>query len=101
MRGSSRAITGWIERIALAAGDVPEGKAIRIRVTGAKVLTFGKGSSVDICFEIAPHDKWPDAAAFDAHRGDDAPTNGASTSFGDMKDSPLDGPAEAAADAWA
>jgi hypothetical protein len=104
LRGSSRAITGWIARIALAAGDVPEGKAIRIRVTGAKVLTFGKGSSVDIGFEIAPRDKWPDVAAFDEHRRDDAPTDGASgasKAFGDMKDSPLGGPAKAAADAWA
>jgi len=101
LRGSSRAITGWIGRIALAAGDVPEGKVIRIRVTDAKVLTFGKGSSVDIGFEIAPREMWPDVAAFDAHRGDDAPTNGASKTFSDMKDSPLDGPAKAAADAWA
>ena len=104
LRGSSRAITGWIGRIALAAGDVPEGKVIRIRVTDAKVLTFGKGSSVDIGFEIAPQDKWPDAAAFDDHRGDDEPTDGASgasANFADMKDSPLDGPAKASADAWA
>ena len=101
LRGSSRAITGFIARVALAAGDVPVGKAVRVRITGAKVLRFGKGSSVDLGFEIAPRDRWPDVAIFDAHRGDDAPTDGASKAFSDMKDSPLDRPAEAAADAWA
>ena len=101
LRGSSRAITGFIARVALAAGDVPVGKAVRVRITGAKVLKFGKGSSVDLGFEIAPRDKWPAVTAFDDHRGDDAPTNGATKSFSDMKDSPLDGPAKAAADAWA
>ena len=100
LRGSSRAITGWIARVALAAGDVPASKAVRVRLNGVKMLKFGKGSSVDIGFEIAPRDKWPDVAAFDAHRGDDAPTDGASKAFGDMPDSPLDEPATAAADAW-
>ena len=104
LRGSSRAITGFIARIALAAGGVPAGKAVRIRITGAKVMKFGKGTSAEIGFEIAPQEKWPDVAAFDDHRGDDAPTDGASgasKAFGDMKDSPLDKPAKAAADAWA
>jgi hypothetical protein len=104
LRGSSRCITGLVARIAEAAGAVPEGKAVRVRVTGASVKTFGKGSSAEIGFEIAPRDKWPDVVAFDAHRGDDAPTDGASgasKAFSDMKDSPLDGSAKAAADAWA
>ncbi len=100
LRGSSRAITGFITRIAQAAGDVPEGKAVRVRITGARVVTIGKGTSVAIDFEIAPRDKWPDVAAFDAHRGDDAVVDGASANFVDMKDSPLDGPAEAAANNW-
>ena len=101
LRGSSRAITGFIARVALAAGDVPVGKAVRVRITGAKVLKFGKGSSVDLGFEIAPRDKWPDVTAFDEHRGDDAAADGASGAFGNMKDSPLDGPVGAAADEWA
>jgi len=104
LRGSSRAITGFITRIAQAAGNVPAGKAVRIRITGAKVMKFGKGTSAEIGFEIAPQDKWPDVAAFDDHRGDDTPTDGASdasNAFGDMKESPLGGPAKAAADAWA
>ena len=102
LRGSSRAITGFITRIAEAAGDVPEGKAVRARITGAKVVSIGKGTSVNLGFEIAPADRWPDVAAFDEHRGDDAATDGtsgASKAFGDMKDSPLDG-AKAAADEW-
>ncbi len=103
LRGSSRAITGFIARIAQAAGDVPEGKAVRVRITGARVVKIGKGTSAEIGFEIAPRDKWPDVAAFDAHRGDDTPTDdasGASKAFGDMSDSPLDAPAKAAAAAW-
>jgi hypothetical protein len=101
LRGSSRAITGFIVRVAQAAGEIPDGKAVRIRLTGARVVKIGKGTSAEIGFEIAPRDKWPDVVAFDDHRGDDAPTDGASANFADMKDSPLDGPAEAAADAWA
>ena len=101
LRGSSRAVTSFIARVASAAGDVPEGKAVRVRLNGVKMLKFGKGSSVDIGFDIAPRDGWPDVATFDAHRRDDASTNGASSAFGDMADSPLDGPAEATADDWA
>ena len=37
LRGSSRAVTGFIARVALAAGDIPDGKAVRIRLTGARV----------------------------------------------------------------
>ena len=104
LRGSSRAITGFIARIAEAAGAVPDGKAVRVRLTGARVVKIGKGTSAEINFEIAPRDKWPAVSIFDEHRGDDAATDdasGASKAFVDMKDSPLDGPAEAAADAWA
>ena len=104
LRGSSRAITGFIARIAEAAGAVPDGKAVRVRLTGARVVKIGKGTSAEINFEIAPRDKWPAVSIFDEHRGDDAPTDGASGAsgaFSDMKDSPLDGPAKAAADAWA
>ena len=108
LRGSSRAIIGFIVRIAEAAGAVPEGKAVRVRVTGARVKTIGKGTSAEIGFEIAPKDKWPDVAAFDEHRDAPeptaapatSPTDGASKSFSDMKDSPLDGPAKAAGDDW-
>ncbi len=100
LRGSSRAITGFITRIAQAAGDVPAGKAVRVRITGARVVKIGKGTSAEIGFEIAPRDKWPAVTAFDAHRGDDAAAAGASKAFADMKDSPLDGPAEAAANEW-
>ena len=71
LRGSSRAVTGFIAKIAAAAGDIPEGKAVRVRLTGARVVKIGKGTSADIGFEVAPADKWPDATAFDAHR--DAP----------------------------
>ena len=109
LRGSSRAITGFIARIAEAAGAVPDSKAVRIRLTGARVVKIGKGTSAEISFEIAPQDKWPAVAAFDEHR--DAPDtpeaapatsapNGASANFADMKDSPLDGHVEADADAW-
>jgi hypothetical protein len=109
LRGSSRAITGFIARIAEAAGAVPAGKAVRIRLTGVRVVKIGKGTSAEIGFEIAPRDRWPDVAAFDEHRDAPepiaatatSPTNGASPVFADMKDSPLDGPAKAAADAWA
>ena len=108
LRGSSRAITGFIARIAEAAGTVPEGKAVRIRLTGARVVNIGKGTSAEINFEIAPRDKWPDRATFEAAAEAEADvgtksaaSNGASAAFGDVKDSPLDGPAEAAADAWA
>ena len=103
LRGSSRAITGFIARIAEAAGAVPDGKAVRIRLTGARVVKIGKGTSAEIGFQIAPADRWPDVAAFGEHRGDDAPTDGASgasAAFADMPDSALDEPAEAAADAW-
>ncbi len=108
LRGSSRAITGFIARIAEAAGKVPDGRAVRVRITGASVKKIGKGTSAEIGFEIAPRDKWPAAATFDEHRDAPEPTaapapskNGASGAFGGMKDSPLDGPAKAAADAWA
>jgi len=109
LRGSSRAIIGFITRVAEAAGTVPTGKAVRVRIDGARVVNIGKGTSVDIEFEIAPRDKWPAIAAFDAHR--DAPdtpeaapatpsTNGASKAFADMPDSPIGGAAESDADAW-
>ncbi len=108
LRGSSRAITGFITRIAQAAGDVPEGKAVRVRITGARVVKIGKGTSAEIGFEIAPRDKWPDRSDFEAAAEAEADigtkpagSNGANAEFGDMKDSPLSGPAESAADAWA
>jgi len=111
LRASSRAVTGFITRIAQEAGDVPEGKAVRVRITGAKMLNFGKGSSVDLKFEIAPTDRWPDVSIFDEHRDAPeptaatatpatSPTNGASAAFSDMPDSPIGGPAEAAANNW-
>ena len=100
LRGSSRAIIGFIVRIAEAAGDIPDGKAVRVRLTGARVVKIGKGTSAEINFEIAPRDKWPAVAAFDAHRDDDAVVDGASANFADMKDSPLGGAAEAAANDW-
>jgi hypothetical protein len=98
LRGSSRAITGFIAQVAEQAGDVPAGRAVRIRVGAAKPVRFGKGSSVNIGFEIAPPAKWPDVAAFDAHReaaepaAAKPPVNGADEAFGDM--------AEDAVDAW-
>jgi len=115
LRGSSRAITGFIARIAEAAGTVPTGKAVRIRLTGARVVNIGKGTSAEINFEIAPKDKWPAVATFDEHRDGPEPAtatatpatsstngaSGASKAFADMPDSPLGGPAEAAADDWA
>ncbi len=108
LRGSSRAITGFIARIAEAAGTVPEGKAVRIRLTGARVVNIGKGTSAEINFEIAPKDKWPAVVTFDEHRDGPepatatatSPSNGASAAFADMPDSPLDGPADAAANKW-
>ena len=109
LRGSSRAITGFIARIAEAAGAVPTDKAVRVRLTGARVKKIGKGTSAEIGFEIAPRDKWPDVAAFDEHRDAPdtpeaapatSPTNGASKAFGKLPDSPLGGPAEAAANEW-
>ncbi len=105
LRGSSRCITGFIARVAEAAGTVPEGAVVRIRLAGASVKKIGKGTSAQINFDIAPKAKWPDVATFDAHR--DAPdtpatsaTNGASAAFADMPDSELDKPAEADADDW-
>lgn len=71
LRGSSRCITNFIAGVAEAAGEVPDDRAVRIRITGSRVVKIGKGSSADIGFEVAPADKWPDATAFDAHR--DAP----------------------------
>jgi hypothetical protein len=68
LRGSSRAVTGFIARVAAAAGDIPEGKAVRIRLTGARIVKIGKGTSADIGFEVAPRDKWPGLAVFDEHR---------------------------------
>ncbi len=101
LRASSHAVKSFVERVALAAGDIADGKAVRVQLTGARVVKIGKGSSVDIGFDIAPPDRWPDVAAFDAHRGDDAAADGASANFADMPDSPLDGPVGAAADEWA
>ncbi len=101
LRASSHAVKRFVERVALAAGDIADGKAVRVQLTGARVVKIGKGSSVDIDFDIAPPERWPDVAAFDAHRGDDAAADGASANFADMPDSPLDGPVGAAADEWA
>jgi hypothetical protein len=99
LRGSSRAITGFIAQVAEQAGDVPAGRAVRIRIGAAKPVRFGKGSSVVIGFEIAPPDKWPDVATFDAHReaaesaAAAAPNAaGAAPDFADM--------AEDSVDAW-
>lgn len=95
LRGSSKAITGFIANVALGASDVPIGKAVRIRMRGAKVVKFGKGSSVNLTFEVAPMSHWPDSADFDQHR--EAPDNGDS-----FKDMPEDLPSatDDAASAW-
>jgi hypothetical protein len=98
LRGSSRAITKFIARIAEAAGDIPNGKAVRVRITGAKAIKCGKGSSVDIGFEMAPRDAWPDVTTFDDHRGDTTAGDVRASAFSGMKDSPLDGSADTAAD---
>ena len=65
MRGNSRAVTGFVSRVAQQAGDVPGDKAVRLRITDARVVKVGKGTSVDLRFEIAPRDRWPDRAIFD------------------------------------
>ncbi len=83
LRGSSRAITRFIAGVAEAAGDVPDGKAVRIRLNGARVRKFGKGSSAEINFDIAPRDRWPSVATFDEYR--------------DATDAPEDAPIPAAA----
>ena len=108
LRGSSRCITGFVCRVAEAAGTVPDDKVVRVLITGASVKTIGKGTSAAIGFEIAPKDAWPAAATFDEHREAPEPpaatatsaTNGASKAFSNMPDSPLEGPAKAAANKW-
>ena len=66
LRASSRCVTSFVARIAEAAGEVPEDRAVRVRITGATVVKFGKGSSADITFNVAPREKWPPRDVFDA-----------------------------------
>jgi len=86
---------------------VPDGKAVRVKITGAKPITIGPGTSVEITFQIAPRNMWPDISGFDAHRGDDAtagnpdPGDGWDDSaFADFPDSAFDTPAENPLDEW-
>jgi hypothetical protein len=65
LRGSSRCITNFIAGVAEAAGEVPDDRVVRIRITGARVVKIGKGTSAEIGFEVAPREKWPDRADFD------------------------------------
>ncbi len=100
LRASSRAVTGFIARVALAAGDVPEGKAVRIRITGAKAVRLGKGSSVDIGFEVAPQTAWPEVTAFDEHREPPDPeSTAAPVAAAASSEGPFDGLEDTAA-AW-
>ena len=89
LRASSHAVKRFVERVALAAGDIADGKAVRVQLTGARVVKIGKGSSVDIGFDIAPRDRWPDVSIFDEHRDapdatpEAAPVPAAASSAGD------------------
>ena len=38
----------------------------------ARTVQIGQGSSVEIGFDLAPQNRWPDVSAFDAHRGEPA-----------------------------
>ena len=71
LRASSRCVTDFIARVSEAAGSVPADRAVRVRITGARVVKVGKGSSADIEFNIAPPAKWPDRAIFDETEDDD------------------------------
>jgi hypothetical protein len=66
LRASSRCVTSFVARIAEAASEVPEDRVVRVKITGANVVKFGRGSSADITFNVAPREKWPQRDFFDA-----------------------------------
>jgi len=74
LRGSSRAVVGFVTRLDAAALDAPEGKAIAVKIGGTRIAKMGKGSTAEVAFDVAPRDKWPDRAIFDevAEADDDA-----------------------------
>ena len=67
-RGNSRAVTTFIANVASEAGEIPAGKAVRVRIKAVRQINVGRGTSIDLEFDLAPQDKWPDLSAFDAHR---------------------------------
>lgn len=69
-RGSSRAVTTFIAGVANAVGEIPKGKAVRVRIKSVRQIKVGRGTSIDIDFKIAPQDKWPDLAKFDGGGGE-------------------------------
>ncbi len=73
LRGGSRAITSFIASVANEAGDIPNGKAVRVRIVAVDTVKFGRGTSTEIKFEIAPKDKWPDLSTFASDGGSSGP----------------------------
>ncbi|MCL5779092.1 hypothetical protein M1105_19185 [Limibaculum sp. FT325] len=81
LRASSRAVTTFIAGVANTAGDIPAGKAVRVRITGVQLVKIGRGTSVDLSFEVMPRDEWPDLASFDRDPG--GPSTTPSSASGD------------------
>jgi hypothetical protein len=75
LRGSSRAVVGFVTRLDAAALDAPDDKAVAVKIGGTRIAKMGKGSTAEVAFEVAPREKWPDRALFDkvADEADDAP----------------------------
>ncbi len=69
LRGGSRAITSFIASVAKEAGEIPNGKAVRVRILAVDTVKFGRGTSTEIRFEIAPKSKWPDLSTFGSDGG--------------------------------
>ncbi len=69
LRGGSRAITSFVASVAKEAGDIPNGKAVRVRILAVDIVKFVRGTSTEIRFEIAPKSKWPDLSTFESDGG--------------------------------
>jgi len=65
LRGSSKALIGFVKRLDAAAAGAPDDKAVTVRIGAARITKIGQGTSAEASFEVAPPAKWLDRSIFD------------------------------------
>ena len=98
LRGSSRAVVGFVTHLDAGAIEAPDGKAIAVRIGGTRIAKIGKGTSADVSFAVAPRDKWPERTIFDEADDDldPAPESAPAPMAPSMKPGAFDGLEDAA-----
>ena len=65
LRGSSKALIGFVKRLDAAAAGGPDSKAVTVRIGATRIAKIGQGTSAEVSFEAAPPAKWLDRSIFD------------------------------------